>query len=83
MVLSIKSREADTLVRELVGETGETITQAVIRALQERLEKFHHAQSIGMDRLAVGAITKHYLSLPNFDSRTSDEILGYDDKGLL
>lgn len=83
MVISIKSVEADRLVRELVEETGETITEAVIRALRERLEKFHHAQNLEIDRIAVRAITNHYQNLPNFDERTSDEILGYDDRGLL
>lgn len=83
MVISIKSAEADTLVRELVEETGESITEAVTQALKERLVRFHRTKSIDLDRAAIRAITKHYRSLPNFDLRSEDEILGYDEKGLL
>ena len=83
MVISIKSIEADSLVRELVAETGETITEAITRALKERLKKIHHIKKIELDRKAVRAIAKHYQILPNFDSRNSDDILGYNEKGLL
>ena len=83
MVISIKSIEADTLVRELVEETGESITEAVTQALKERLLKFHHTKNTDLDRAAIRAIAKHYRSLPDFDLRSSDEILGYDEKGLL
>jgi len=36
--LSIKSDEADRLARELAAETGESLTEAVVIALRERLE---------------------------------------------
>jgi antitoxin VapB len=39
MALSIKTREADRLARELARLTGETMTAAVTRALAERLER--------------------------------------------
>lgn len=83
MVISIKSVEADMLARELIKETGETITEAVTRALKERLGRCHHSKNIDLDRAAVRAIAKHYHSLPNFDLRSEDEILGYNEKGLL
>jgi antitoxin VapB len=39
MALSIKTDEADQLARTLARLTGETMTQAVTRALRERLER--------------------------------------------
>lgn len=39
MALSIKSHTADRLARELVQLTGETITEAVTKALAERLQR--------------------------------------------
>jgi len=39
MALSIKTEEADRLARLLAAMTGETMTEAVTRALEERLER--------------------------------------------
>jgi antitoxin VapB len=39
MALSVKTEEADRLARELALLTGETMTEAVTRALGERLER--------------------------------------------
>ncbi len=39
MALSIKTDEADRLARELSWLTGETMTDAVTKALSERLER--------------------------------------------
>lgn len=39
MALSIKTQEADQLARDLAKLTGETMTQAVTVALQERLDR--------------------------------------------
>jgi antitoxin VapB len=39
MALSIKTRNADRLARELAELTGETMTDAVTKALSERLER--------------------------------------------
>jgi antitoxin VapB len=39
MALSIKDPDADRLARALAERTGETLTEAVINALRERLER--------------------------------------------
>ncbi len=44
MALSIKTREADQLARELAHLTGETMTGAVTTALRERLERERQAR---------------------------------------
>ncbi len=39
MALSLKDRETDRLARALAALTGETLTEAIRRALAERLER--------------------------------------------
>ena len=39
MALSIKNPEAERLARRLAERTGETITDAVLKALRERLQR--------------------------------------------
>lgn len=39
MAISIKNDEADLLARELAELTGESLTQAILNALRERLER--------------------------------------------
>ena len=81
MALSIKTEEADRLARELAEATHETLTEAVTVALRERLERVRGRQRADivsrLDRLAV-----EYRTLPVHDSRSADEIIGYDANGL-
>jgi antitoxin VapB len=49
MALSIKTDEADRLARELSRLTGETMTEAVTRALAERLERLRRARDADRD----------------------------------
>ncbi|MGH9604763.1 MAG: type II toxin-antitoxin system VapB family antitoxin [Terracidiphilus sp.] len=83
MALSIKSAEADELARKLAAKTGESMTVAVTVALRERLVREERKRG-NPDRLAADLmeIGRYTASLPVFDSRTSDEILGYDENGL-
>ncbi len=83
MALSIKDPDADRLARALAKRTGETLTEAVINALRERLDReLRKEQTI--ERLVedVMEIGRHCASLPVFDRRRLDEILGYDESGL-
>lgn len=45
MALSIKTEEADRLARELSRLTGETMTDAITRAMRERLERVRAEQA--------------------------------------
>ncbi len=44
MALSIRTEEADRLARELSSLTGETMTEAVTKAMRERLERVRREQ---------------------------------------
>ena len=83
MPLSIKDPEADQLARKLAKQTGETITQAVIIALRERLAREQRNAQAAEDLVEdVMEIGRHCAALPLLDERSPDEILGYDEQGL-
>ena len=83
MALSIKSDEADRLARELAAETGETLTEAVVIALKERLDREHSRNAASMSsRLARRVPAADVASLPVADGRTPEEIIGYRRRWL-
>ena len=75
--------DADRLARDLARRTGETLTEAVIKALRERLERVERkeqtVESLVEDVMEIG---RHCASLPLLDKRPADEILGYDENGV-
>jgi antitoxin VapB len=81
MALSIKSDEADQLARELAAETGETLTEVVVIALRERLDREHASHAASM-RARLARLAADVATLPVADSRAPEEIIGYDDAGL-
>jgi antitoxin VapB len=83
MALSLKHPEADRLARELADSTGEGITEAVITALRERLARLKKRRRSGRPLSEeLRAIGERVAAMPVLDSRSPDEILGYDDRGL-
>ncbi len=84
MALSIKDPEADRIARELAHETGESITEAVLQSLKERLERKKRQRKTEIERRIAAAkeIMKRAAALPVLDDRSADEILGYDENGL-
>lgn len=81
MALSIKTDEADRLARELAEATHETLTQAVTTALRERLERVRSERDSEYER-RLRRLVEEYQALETTDSRTPDEIIGYDEHGL-
>jgi antitoxin VapB len=83
MALSIKSPEADRLADELARLTGETKTAVVIASMREQLAREKRKrQNNGAALAEVQAIIDHFSSLPILDTRSEDEILGYDENGI-
>lgn len=82
MPLNIKDPATEKSVRELAAVTGETVTAAVRRAAEERLQRVrreHAGRSLAADILEIG---RRCAALPDLDRRSADEILGYDEAGL-
>ena len=83
MALSLKDKETDRLAREVAALTGETLTEAIRVALVERLERVR-LQRGESARLAeqLMEIGRHCAALPDYDTRSPDEIVGYDENGM-
>jgi antitoxin VapB len=82
MALSIKHPEADRLARELAQRTGESLTEAVLNALRERLRRETGRGQVPRLADELRAIRRRCSALPVIDPRSPDEILGYDEQGL-
>lgn len=83
MPLNIKDPEADRLARAVAQRTGETLTQAVINALRERLAREQRKEQAIDDLVEdVMEIGRHCAALPLLDARSADAIIGYDENGL-
>lgn len=82
MALSIKDRETERLARALSELTGETITIATRRALEERLRR----AGSQMQKVALledmAASRGRFSKLTVLDKRSDNQIIGYDDDGL-
>ena len=82
MALNIKDPATERSVRELAATTGEGVTAAVRQAVEERLQRVRRdrgGRSVADELLAIGA---HCAALPDIDTRSADEIIGYDQHGV-
>ena len=83
MALSLRDAETDRLAREVAKLTGESLTEAVRKALAERLERERRKRGRNKGLAErLNEIALHCASLPDYDARTPDEIIGYDDEGM-
>ena len=83
MAISLKDPETDRLARAVAALTGETLTAAVRNALAERLERERLKRGEAPDFLArIREIQERLASLPVYDDRSPDEIVGYDENGM-
>lgn len=82
MALQIEHPEADSLVKELTKYTGETVTQAVLTALRERLARekkrgLRSAKNSPLDEIL--RISRECAALPILDNRSPNDIIGYSE----
>ncbi len=82
MAISIKSMEAERLAREIAAKTGESLTTAIQRALAERLDRLNNHRRKQALTAQIDDILRRVDEMPTVDSRSEDEILGYDEHGL-
>ncbi|NGO66642.1 type II toxin-antitoxin system VapB family antitoxin [Rhizobium daejeonense] len=82
MALSIKDHDTEQLARTLAERTGESITLATKRALEERLRRLGSDMRKAALLEDLEAIQRRWNAQPVLDNRTAYEILGYDENGL-
>lgn len=82
MALSIKDPTTEKLARDLASIAGETITAATRQALAERLARIK-GSSLNRELLDdLAAIRRRWAQLQTLDSRSDEDIIGYDDAGI-
>lgn len=82
MPVNIKDEATDRLVRALAQATGESLTEAVATAVRERLDRVQGARGAPDLARAIESIAARCAALPELDSRSADQILGYNEVGL-
>jgi antitoxin VapB len=82
MAINIKSIETERLARQVAEKTGDSLTGAIQTALEEKLDRLKNRRrsEIVLDQLHD--ILRRVDQLPVLDSRSPDEIVGYDEHGL-
>ena len=81
MALNIKDREADALARKLARRTGESLTDAVLNALKERLARTEKTRPGDLAR-ELAVIRRRCSRLKVRDGRSAEDIIGYGVDGL-
>lgn len=81
MSLTIEHPEADRLAHELATTTGESVAEAVVQALRERLVHEQGRKRTPRLREELRAIRERCAKLPVLDTRSPEEIVGYDESG--
>lgn len=82
MALNIKNPTAERLAQTLANETGESLTQAVISALQERLDRRRSGGDVARLQNEVADLQAFLRAQSDRDPRDPNELLGYDAFGL-
>jgi antitoxin VapB len=81
MTLTVIDPETDRLAREMAALTGESSAEAVRHALNDWLarERLRRGQTAGV-AAALVALGSEFV--PDGDTRTPDQIIGYGGDGL-
>ncbi len=81
MSLNIRNAETEALVRKVADLTGESLTNTIKNALLERLERITGQNKTVNLADELNTIADRCGALPDHDTRSADEILGYNEYG--
>lgn len=82
MPLSIKNQATERLARQVADETGESLTEAIQKALQQRWERLKTKRRSQILTGQLEDLLRRVDAMPVLDPRPADEILGYDEHGM-
>jgi len=82
MALSIKDPATDRAAREVAALAGETMTEAIRRALEERLERLRAKARADVRGIELSQLIDRGRRRPVLDPRSPEEILGYGPDGV-
>ncbi len=80
--LNIKDREVYQMARELAKKTGESMTEVVRKALRDRLVREERSKPDPLMIEKLLEISDRCAGRPVLDSRSDEEIMGYDEHGV-
>ena len=81
MAVLIRAQRVEEKIRKLAERTGESLTEAVEKAVDQRLIRLP-AKRGRIDREKLAAAQAYFDSLPRTNEHlTDDEIIGYNDEG--
>jgi antitoxin VapB len=83
MALSIRNPKAEQLAREIAAISGENMTLATITALEERLQRLRGRRMAPDIAQEIKSIAQRCRKLPDLDQRLPDQILGYEEDGII
>lgn len=78
-MLSIRNPEVERVTRELASTTGQSMTETILDALrkqQSEVTKLTEHRKAMLRNIAAACA-----AAPDLDTRTPEEILGYDESG--
>jgi antitoxin VapB len=81
----VKNAKTGAKIRKLAKRTGETLTAAIDRAVDDRLARLGppRRRKRRIDRKKLAALLAYFDSLPKMNEHlTDDEIIGYDEHGV-
>jgi len=82
MAFSIKNPEVDRLAKKVAEATGESLTEAVVVALRERLERVRARRGGRSLADELDEIARRCAALPVLNPRPPEELVAYDEQGV-
>lgn len=82
MPISIKNDQTEALARKLADLTGESLTEAIRVAVDERYQRLRRARSGRSLADELTAIALRCASGQRDSKLSDDEVLGYDEFGI-
>ena len=84
MSILIRNSKTEAKIRKLARRTGRSLTGAIGHAVQQELATLGplRPRRGRVDREKLAEWLKYFDSLPIDDSRSDEEIIGYDEHGL-
>jgi antitoxin VapB len=83
MALSIRNKKTEELARQVAKTTGESLTEAIQHALEDRLARLRGKRTEQDLAKQILDIARRCGSLPDLDTRPAEEILGYRQDGTV
>ncbi len=78
----MEDRNINKLAKEIAAKTGESASDAIRIALEERLERLSNQQFKTLQREKLNELLRRMDARPRNTDLTDDQILGYDEHGL-